>query len=168
VTYFIHMSILNKASPEDARLAALRNLEVLDTPPEAEFDAIVSGARHLFGCKMAFVSLVDAERQWFKASCGLDVSETARAISFCTQVVAADEMLVIQNASLDERFAANPLVSGPPFIRFYAGVPLRVRGREDETRCRSERCASRMINLTTPPRQAGHASGHGTRDRGPA
>lgn len=115
-------------------MATLRILEVLDTLPEAEFDAIVSGARHLFGCKMAFVSLVDAERQWFKASCGLDVSETARAISFCTQVVAADEMLVIQDASLDERFAANPLVSGPPFIRFYAGVPLRVRGREDGAR----------------------------------
>lgn len=118
------------SSNEDARLAALRSLEMLDTPPEAEFDAIVEGARHLFGCKMAFVSLVDADRQWFKASCGIGVSQTDREISFCNHAVAADAMLVVEDASRDERFCDNPLVMGEPFIRFYAGVPVRAKARE--------------------------------------
>lgn len=119
---------------ENARLEALRALELLDTPPEAEFDAIVAGAQHLFGCKMAYVSLIDAERQWFKARCGIDVTETARDISFCDRAIAADGMLVIADAANDERFAANPFVLGPPFIRFYAGVPLRVRGHESDVK----------------------------------
>src|SRR5438552_996113 len=66
------MSHLAHIAREDARLTALRALELLDTPPEAEFDAIVAGARHLFDCKIAYVALIDANRQWFKASCGLD------------------------------------------------------------------------------------------------
>jgi GAF domain-containing protein len=112
---------------EMARLEVLRSLEVLDTAPEVEFDAIVNGARHLFGCKMAYVSLVDTQRQWFKARCGIDITETDREISFCSRTVAADEMLVIPDAGQDPHFASNPLVLGPPFIRFYAGVPLRVK-----------------------------------------
>jgi diguanylate cyclase (GGDEF)-like protein len=119
---------------ERARLEALRALELLDTPPEAEFDAIVAGAQHLFGCKMAYVSLIDAERQWFKARCGIAVSETSRDISFCDHTVATDDMLVIPDALHDNRFAGSPLVLGPPFIRFYAGVPLRVRGQEGSVR----------------------------------
>lgn len=111
---------------EQARLAALRALDVLDTPPEAEFDAIAAGARHLFSCKFAFVSLIDESRQWFKAACGLPASETPRELSFCTHAVAADDVLVIPDASIDVRFANNPAVIGGPFIRFYAGVPLRV------------------------------------------
>ena len=100
---------------------------MLDTSPEAEFDAIVEGARHVFGCKMAYISLIDTQRQWFKARCGVDLTETNRDVSFCSRTVAADEMLVIPDAGQDARFASNPLVLGPPFIRFYAGVPLRVR-----------------------------------------
>jgi diguanylate cyclase (GGDEF)-like protein len=119
---------------ENARLEALRALELLDTPPEAEFDAIVAGARHLFGCKMAYVSLIDADRQWFKARCGIDVSETPRDISFCNRTVAANNMLVIPDTLTDERFAGNPFVLGPPFIRFYAGVPLRVGAQESGNR----------------------------------
>lgn len=114
---------------EQARVEVLRSLEVLDTAPEAEFDAIVEGARHLFGCKMAYVSLVDTQRQWFKARCGIDITQTDRDISFCSRTVAADEMLVIPDAGQDARFAGNPLVLGPPFIRFYAGVPLRVKSQ---------------------------------------
>ena len=112
---------------ELARLEVLRSLEVLDTAPEAEFDAIVEGARHLFACKMAYVSLIDTQRQWFKARCGIDLTQTDRDISFCSRTVAADEMLVIPDAGQDVRFAGNPLVLGPPFIRFYAGVPLRLK-----------------------------------------
>lgn len=111
---------------EVARLDALRALDMLDTPPEAEFDAIAAGARHLFGCKFAFVSLVDADRQWFKAACGLEASETPRDVSFCTHTIAADDLLVIADTREDPRFATNPMVVETPFVRFYAGVPLRV------------------------------------------
>jgi diguanylate cyclase (GGDEF)-like protein len=111
---------------EVARLDALRALDMLDTPPEAEFDAIAVGARHLFGCKFAFVSLVDADRQWFKAACGLEASETPRDVSFCTHTIAADDLLVIADTREDPRFATNPMVVETPFVRFYAGVPLRV------------------------------------------
>jgi diguanylate cyclase (GGDEF)-like protein/PAS domain S-box-containing protein len=111
---------------EEARLEALRALNMLDTPPEAEFDAIAAGARHLFGCKFAFVSLIDADRQWFKAACGLPASETPREVSFCTHAVAADDLLVIPDTRQDARFANNAMVMETPFVRFYAGVPLRV------------------------------------------
>ena len=117
----------NDSSGEAARLEVLRGLEILDTPPEPEFDALVAGAQHLFGSKMAFVSLIDAERQWFKARVGLDVTDTTRGSSFCDQTIAADEMLVIPDAANDPRFCDNPFVTGAPFIRFYAGVPVRVR-----------------------------------------
>jgi diguanylate cyclase (GGDEF)-like protein/PAS domain S-box-containing protein len=110
---------------DETRLEALRALDILDTPPEAGFDAIAAGARHIFGCKFAFVSLIDADRQWFKAACGLQASETPREVSFCTHAVAADDLLVISNTRNDMRFANNPHVVGSPFIRFYAGVPLR-------------------------------------------
>lgn len=110
---------------EEERLAALRSLEVLDTPPEPEFEAIVQAARHIFDSRMAFVSLVDADRQWFKARCGLDEPETPREFSICQYVVAADDMLVIPDMLADARFVSSPVVTGPPHIRSYAGVPLR-------------------------------------------
>lgn len=110
---------------EEERLAALRSLEVLDTPPEAEFEAIVQGARHIFDSRMAFVSLLDANRQWFKARCGLDVPETEREVSICQYAVAADDMLVIPDTLADPFFASSPVVIGEPYIRSYAGVPLR-------------------------------------------
>ena len=92
---------------EEERLRALRTLEVLDTAPEAEFDAIVEGARHLFGCSMAFVSLLDVNRQWFKARYGLDEAETPRDASICQHTVAANETLVIPDTRADPRFATN-------------------------------------------------------------
>lgn len=115
----------NVRMDEEARLAALRALDVLDTPSEAAVDAIVTGAQLLFRCKSAFVSMVDADRQWFMSACGLDVSETPRSISFCTHTIAADAVQVIRDTHLDARFVDNPLVVGEPFVRFYAGVPLR-------------------------------------------
>lgn len=119
---------------EAARLSALADLDILDTPPEHEFDTIVECARRSFGCKIALVSLVDEHRQWFKAKCGLTACETPRSQAFCAHAIQRDDMMVVPDARLDPRFADTPLVTGAPHIRFYAGVPLRVRGGRDDER----------------------------------
>jgi signal transduction histidine kinase/CheY-like chemotaxis protein len=110
---------------ERARLEALHALGLLDTDPEPGFDDIVALARALTGAQTALVSLVDAERQWFKARVGLDVRETPRSIAFCDRAIRGEEVLVTLDASRDARFADNPLVTGEPHIRFYAGAPIR-------------------------------------------
>jgi len=112
---------------EDARLAALRRYEVLDTEPEEAFDTITKLVRTVLEMPMATVSLVDHERQWFKSRTGVSDQETPRNISFCTHTIQDTLPLVVSDARLDPRFAESPLVLGPPFIRFYAGVPLRSR-----------------------------------------
>ncbi len=109
---------------EAARLAALQQLELLDTDPEAGFDDIATIARAITGAQTALISLIDAERQWFKARIGLDLSETPRSVAFCDRTIRQDRVLVTLDASRDPRFAANPLVTGEPFIRFYAGAPI--------------------------------------------
>lgn len=109
---------------EPARLAALRDLGVLDTAPDRELDVITRLAADRFDAAIALVSLVDAERQWFKSRHGLDASETCRRDSFCGHTIASDAVMVVRDASEDPRFAANPLVTGAPHIRFYAGAPL--------------------------------------------
>ena len=111
-------------SNETARLNALRTLAILDTPPEERFDRITRLASRLFEVPIVLVSLVDANRQWFKACYGLDSSETGRDISFCGHAILSDNILVIPDAREDERFWDNPLVTGDPFVRFYAGYPL--------------------------------------------
>jgi signal transduction histidine kinase len=111
--------------PDEAdRLAALRSLFILDTPPEERFDRLTRLAKRLFNVPIALISLVDANRQWFKSRQGLSVSETPRHISFCGHAILQDEPLVIEDALLDPRFADNPLVTGKPHVRFYAGQPL--------------------------------------------
>lgn len=117
-------------SNEEARLAALRALDLLDSKPEREFDDIVELARALFGVPIALVSLVDAHRQWFKARAGLDATETPRDVSFCGHAINRDEALIVPDATEDPRFHDNPLVTGGPEIRFYAGMPLRLPGGE--------------------------------------
>lgn len=109
---------------EAERLIALQNLDVLDTRAEPEFDELVSCARTAFDVKIALISLVDADRQWFKARCGLDVCQTGREEAFCAHAILGDKPFVVLNASLDRRFARNPLVTGAPHLRFYAGAPL--------------------------------------------
>ncbi|QUT04595.1 sensor domain-containing diguanylate cyclase [Sphingobium phenoxybenzoativorans] len=115
---------------EASRLAVLQSLELLDTPPEREFDAIVQCAKSALDCQIALVSIVDDHRQWFKAKCGLDAAQTPREQAFCAHVVAAEALLVVPDATADPRFAANPLVTGAPHIRFYAGVPIYADGGE--------------------------------------
>ncbi|MDP3505635.1 MAG: PAS domain S-box protein [Myxococcales bacterium] len=108
-----------------ARLQKLRDYDVLDTPPEPAFDALTALAAHIAGVPIALVSLVDVDRQWFKSRYGLEAPQTPRDVSFCGHVVAAEVPLVVPDAHLDARFADNPLVTGGPHVRFYAGVPLR-------------------------------------------
>ena len=119
----IHM--LSRPWTEAERLDALYLYEVLDTLPEQSFDGLVEVAARACDTKVALVSLLDSHRQWFKAAQGLDVRETPRDISFCTHAVEDDADLVVPDATLDPRFADNPLVTGPPHIRFYAGTVLR-------------------------------------------
>ena len=110
---------------ENKRLAATRGLHVLDTPPEERFDRITRLATELFSVPTAFVSLVDESRVWFKSRRGLDQVEVPRAESFCAHAILNPaELLVVADASHDERFHDNPLVTGGPRFRFYAGQPL--------------------------------------------
>ncbi|SFS05372.1 response regulator [Sphingomonas jatrophae] len=115
------------AGPSDelARLAALRGLGVLDSLPEPQFDDLVLLARQIAVTPIALVSLVDHERQWFKARSGLEATETPRSLAFCAHAIQRpDQIMVVPDATRDPRFAANPLVTGAPGIRFYAGVPI--------------------------------------------
>jgi GAF domain-containing protein len=110
---------------EQARLCALRAYGVLDTAPEPAFDDLVSLAAQICGTPLSFISLLDESRQWFKAKLGLEVCETSRADSFCSHaILQPDYVLVVPDASKDPRFSNNPLVTGSPWIRFYAGAPL--------------------------------------------
>lgn len=121
---------------EPSRLGALHALGVLDTPPDAEIDVITRLAADRFGTQTALVSLVDAHRQWFKSRFGLDASETCRRDSFCAHTLAHGGVMAVCDARNDPRFAANPLVTGAPHIRFYAGAPLIVKsGHKIGTLC---------------------------------
>ena len=110
---------------EDARLEALRAYGILDTPPEKQVDDLVQLAATICGTPMAIVSLLDTNRQWFKARVGLDACETPRDQAFCGYAILGDEPLIVENAAEDPRFADNELVSGEMHLRFYAGIPLR-------------------------------------------
>ena len=107
------------------RLAVLRSYGLLDSPADAAFDALTQMAARLFGVPTVLISLMDEERQWFKSRVGFAACETARNVSFCRVIIEEDAPLVVPDARADARFAANPLVTGAPHVRFYAGAPLR-------------------------------------------
>jgi GAF domain-containing protein len=108
------------------RVAELRSLNILDTPREPRFDRLTQLASDVFDMPMVFVNLVDADRQWFKSTCGLDgVTDTPRDSGFCAHAIHEPDMMLIPDASKDERFADNPFVTGDFHLRFYAGVPIR-------------------------------------------
>ncbi len=121
--------LLNMQKPqipvdEAKRLAALYATELFGTGPEEAFDRITRLATKLLDVPTALVSLVGSDTQWFKSRCGLAAQSTSRDISFCGHAILSDAPLVVEDATLDERFADNPAVTGPPHVRFYAGVPL--------------------------------------------
>jgi len=109
---------------EAARIAALRAYEVLDTPPEACFDDLTRLAARICDAPIALLSLVDESRQWFKSRVGVEVPSTARDVAFCAYAILEPDVMVVPDALADERFADNPLVTGEPTIRMYAGAPL--------------------------------------------
>lgn len=109
---------------EEVRLAALRELSILDTPPEERFDRITRVAAALADVPIALVTLVDEHRQWFKSCVGLGVTETSRELAFCAHVTVSRKPMIVPDTHLDDRFADSPLVTGGPRIRFYAGFPV--------------------------------------------
>jgi two-component sensor histidine kinase len=109
---------------EPRRLIALKRYDLLDTPPEEAFDRITRLAAGILGMPISLITLVDETRQWFKSRHGFDASWTRREIAFCAYTILDTEGMVVRDATADERFRANPLVTGAPDIRFYAGVPL--------------------------------------------
>lgn len=120
------MLVPGKPANEAVRIQALQYLKLLDTAPEERFDRLTRLAKRLFNVPIALVTLVDKERQWFKSCVGLDTIETPRSVSFCGHAILRDELMLVPDAREDERFHDNPLVTGEPNIRFYAGYPLTV------------------------------------------
>jgi diguanylate cyclase (GGDEF)-like protein len=114
-----------KLDDEMGRLAALKRYDILDTGSEPEFEQIIQLVQRVFGVPMAAVTLIDRDRQWFKARRGLAVAETPRSMAFCHHSIAAADGLAVEDAEADPRFAGTPLVVGAPYIRSYLGAPLR-------------------------------------------
>lgn len=109
---------------ENERLRALRELLLLDTPPEERYDRLARFAAEQLDMPIALLTLVDGQRQWFKSRVGVDVIETPRDISFCGHAIMSNELFVVEDARRDPRFSDNPVVVGAPYVRFYAGAPL--------------------------------------------
>lgn len=110
---------------EDRRLQTLHSYHILDTPPELAFERITTLAARIFDVPIALVSLIDADRQWLKSCFGMDVYQTGRDQSFCAYAILSDEVMVVPDVALDGRFTYYPSVTGPPYIKSYAGAPLK-------------------------------------------
>lgn len=131
--------------PDEAqRLGLLHGLQLLDTESDPVLDGLARSAALALGCPIALVSLVDERRQWFKARVGLDAQQTPREQAFCAHAIHGDELFEVADAAGDPRFADNPLVTGDPNIRYYAGVPLQVDGRRLGTLCVIDRRPRRL------------------------
>lgn len=109
---------------EQERIEELKSLNILDSEPDPEFDRFTRLAAYVLDAPVSVVSLIDEDRQWFKSCFGFDASETPRDVAFCAHTIMSDEAMIIPDATKDPRFCDNPLVTGAPHIRFYAGAPL--------------------------------------------
>jgi diguanylate cyclase (GGDEF)-like protein len=127
--------IAPKPLDEEARLTALAETGLLDTPPEPDFDQIVKLAALVCEMPISLITLVDEDRQWFKSNVGFGLPETSRDVAFCAHAILQPDMFLVPDAVLDPRFAQNPLVTGDPSIRFYAGIPLAAEGHNIGTLC---------------------------------
>ncbi len=112
---------------EAARLESLRRHALIDTGPDRRFDRLIYMTAQILRVHIALITVVDESRQWFKAAVGTPDRESTREVSFCAHTILEEIMLVVEDTFHDFRFLAHPAVTGPPFIRFYAGVPLRCR-----------------------------------------
>ncbi|WP_216322663.1 GAF domain-containing protein [Deinococcus aestuarii] len=152
---------------EARRVDELRRHHILDTPPDRRFDLIAESAARLYQTPIALVTFLDETRQWFKAAIGLTLRETPRAVSFCTHALATLDVLVVPDAAHDPRFRDNPLVTGEPQVRFYAGAPIITRGYALGTVCVLD-CQPRPLPaqelwaLTQLARLVGELLEHGT------
>lgn len=126
----MHSGVTLDMQEEERRLRALHALDLLDTEPEQEFSAVAWLAAKLLGCPMAYFTLVDRDRQWTKALHGGPRVDVPREAAFCSHTIAGSEPFVVTDATADHRFADNPLVTGDPHIRFYAGMPIRARSED--------------------------------------
>lgn len=115
---------------ESARIASLHSYRILDTPTDAGFEDIVDAVRRSLRVPIALVSLVDTDRQWFKARRGIDPTETSRELAFCAYAILGSDPMVVEDTLKDERFCGHPFVVGVPHIRFYLGVPILTPGGE--------------------------------------
>lgn len=113
---------------ERIRLEAVRSLGLVDSPPDERFDRYTRLAEHLFDVPTALFGVIDDERQWFKSRRGFSRHELPRALSFCSHTILGESLMVVPDATRDDRFSDNPLVTDNPGIRFYAGCPVRIRG----------------------------------------
>jgi GAF domain-containing protein len=131
----------------DDRLKVLQSLAILDTAPEVVFDDLTRAVAQTFGVPIAMVSLLDVDRDWFKACVGFPVTESPASTSFCEIFFNSDhDMVVVEDTLQDARFASHPMVVGPPNIRFYAAARLSVRGQTVGTLCAYDTSTKRVSN----------------------
>ncbi len=109
---------------EILRITDLHSLQILDTPSDKDYDDLVELAAVICGCPISLISLIDNDRQWFKAKKGIEENQTSRDISFCSHAIQQDDVFVVENTINDDRFMYNPFVTGEIHIRFYAGAPI--------------------------------------------
>ena len=138
----MYEDLLSRSSADDqleereaARLHCVSRYHIIDAKTQEALDDITRAAARYFDVPIAFVSLVDKDKQWFKSRIGLDICDTSRSDAFCSYAIERDEVFIVTDASLDTRFSQNRLVTGEPFIRFYAGAVVRVSGQNIGTIC---------------------------------